>query len=88
MAGSFKVLIVDQFSSYTPYSLRQNPVPFDTLCEQALAAASKPGPYVLRVPTEVREVTEDFWPEMCTTVIRADAAGLATAWLMRWDSSG
>lgn len=86
MAESFKVLIVDQFDGITPYSLQKNPIQFDDLVEEVINHPNKP-----KVPwrqPEVRIVGEDFQPEMCTTIIRADAAGMAVAWRYRWDSSG
>lgn len=82
-----KVLIVDQFSNITPYSLQQNPVRFDDLIEQEI---NKPisTPFALCRKAELREVAEDFKPEMCTTVIRANERGMAEAWRYRWDTSG
>lgn len=79
----FKVLIVDQFSSITPYSLQEHHVPFDALAEQVIAEYK---PSSFRKP-EIREVTDDFVPELCTTVIRANAEGVAECWKYHWDST-
>lgn len=84
MTVGFKVLIVDQFVGPSPYDLQRYPTPFDALCEQVIADYK---PSSFRKP-EIREVTDDFVPEWCTTVIRANADGIAEAWRCHWDSSG
>jgi hypothetical protein len=81
-----KVLIVDQFSGPTPYQLQQNPMRFDELCEEMLAAEGMRYGYKTEV-REVRDVASMVVPR-CTTVWHADAQGMAAMLTCRWDTSG
>lgn len=81
-----KVLIVDQFSGISPYSLQQHPIKFDDLVTEILALPYNPRSFHFK--PEVCDVDDSFVPKMCTTVIRANADGYAEAWKYRWDSSG
>jgi hypothetical protein len=81
--SKFKVLIVDQFSGVSPYYLQKNPMRFDELVTEILESNARPW----RQP-RVEEVSNDFQPPMCTTVVRADKDGMAEVWKYRWDSSG
>jgi hypothetical protein len=78
------VLILDQFVGPTPYNLQRWPIRFDQL---VLAQTTKQHSGPWRAP-EVKDVPEDFVPEMATTVYAEDKDGNAFAWKYRWDTSG
>jgi len=78
-----RVLILDQFVGPTPYDLQQKPIRFADLIDVSLRIDHRPW----RKP-EVKDVPEDYVPEMCTTVYIEGEDGNAVAWRYRWDSSG
>lgn len=78
-----RVLVLDQFSTPSPYQLQHHPRRFSDLVAEKLAEPRQFNP--ARVE-DVDPVT--FKPEMCTTVIREGADGVAEIWMTRWDSSG
>lgn len=79
----FKVLIVDQFSSFSPYWLQQNGQSFEELCKTVLESKQ----WTYREPV-ILEVEESFTPPFATTTFRAAPDGKAEVWKYRWDSSG
>ena len=78
-----KILLVDQFSSPTPYQLHQEPESFEALCAAILA-----GPQPMFRKAKVLDVSESYSPPDCTTAFCADENGMAKTWKYNWDSSG
>lgn len=85
----FKILVLDQFASISPYELANgSPVSFEELCKQALRGEyTSPGRYYRQVP-EIVYASEAFRPQFGTSTFRAGEDGRAEIWLYRWDSSG
>lgn len=84
MAETFTVLVVDQFSNITPYSLQKHPRIFDDLVKEIIAT-----PHHFLTKPRLLEVSEDWTPPYIgLTSIRADKDGRAEVWKCRWDSSG
>lgn len=87
-----RVLITDQFFGPSPYDLQQCPVQFETLVADMLKEDKErkekfPNDYFTR-EAKVLDVADDFKPEWCTTIWRADGNGNAEVWKCKWDSSG
>lgn len=80
-----KVLVVDQFSGFTPYWLQEHPTRFDDLCD--LAVNHEPQTWVRHV-AQILDVEESYVPPFATITYRADAHGMAEVWKLRVDSSG
>lgn len=80
------VIIIDQFSGPTPYSLQQNPMRWADLRKQV-----EEDPERFRfgfTQPVIREVEENFYPQMATTVYAEGENGEVIVWKHRWDSSG
>jgi hypothetical protein len=82
---TFCVVILDQFSGYTPYYFQKNPMRFEDLEADAREDPMFFGTYR---PAVIGYVTEAFTPEWCTTVYRADRDGMVELFRCSWDSSG
>jgi hypothetical protein len=81
-----KVLIVDQFFGPSPFYVMQKRPTLDELVAISESMVMKAVPLV-RKPV-VKDVPDDFSPDMCTTVYAADKDGIAFMWKYRWDSNG
>lgn len=83
-----RILLLDQFSGITPYSLQQNPEQFDDLVRRVMSPAEAQSWTAFTRPLLIDRADDDFYLPMGTTAIEADANGRAQVWRTHWDSSG
>jgi len=80
-----KVIILDQFTGPSPYTLSIEPMKFTELEEYLSLGWFKAG---YGVTPRVADVPDDYHPAVCETVYAENEDGNAYAWRYNWDSSG
>jgi hypothetical protein len=81
-----QVLLLDQFSGVTPFSLQENPTKFDDLVKLTTTPSERWWGY--KTPQLHEHVADDFELPMASTAIISDDNGYARVWRARWDTSG
>jgi len=86
--GTFPVVVVDQFSPYTPYAVEKLRLKVEDFLPGGTEYARYTAqPYRPKAPL-VLHVSDEFRPDWATTVLRPGADGALEVWKTRWDSSG